>query len=192
MRDPTTRTRLLDSAQALVQRVGANAMSYNDLSREVGISKPSIHHHFPTKSELLVALIDRYSEYFLGLLRGIGASKARGAAKVARYARLFEATLTRGSQDGACPCGMLGAEVSTLAPEVAAKLQAFYRANARGLAAMLEEGRADGSLSFSGRAEDLAWLLFSMLEGAMLVARVEGGVAQLARIFRQFQRLVSA
>lgn len=192
MREGDTRTRLLDTAQALVQRVGANAMSFADLSAAVGVRKASIHHHFPTKADLLVALIDRYDGYFLGLLRDIQHSRSTGAGKIARYAGLFESTLKTGDGDRACPCGMLGAEVSTLSPEATEKLRSFYQANVRAVAAMLDEGRRDGSLDFAGSPEELAWLLFSMLEGALLVARVEGGAKRLAAVFRQFQRLVSA
>ena len=45
-----TKETLLDHAQDLVQRVGVNAMSYNDLSKAVGIRKASIHYHFPKKT----------------------------------------------------------------------------------------------------------------------------------------------
>src|SRR3712207_7018673 len=51
-RSEPMRDRLLDVAQELVQRVGANAMSYQDLSKALGITKASIHYHFPTKADL--------------------------------------------------------------------------------------------------------------------------------------------
>jgi len=58
MKEPShTRTRILDTAQDLVQRIGANAMSYQHISEAVGIRKASIHHHFPKKEDLLEALI---------------------------------------------------------------------------------------------------------------------------------------
>src|SRR5689334_9607965 len=42
-----TKTAIMDAAQELIQRGGANAMSYQDISEAVGIRKASIHHHFP-------------------------------------------------------------------------------------------------------------------------------------------------
>jgi TetR/AcrR family transcriptional repressor of nem operon len=190
--DQDTRTRLLDAAQEMVQRVGANAMSYGDLSDAVGIRKASIHHHFPAKSDLLLALITRYNEHFHKQLEAIRSSKGTGAAKVARYGKLFEATLQQDACEKACPCGMLGAEISTLAPDAAAELRRFYRSNAEAVAAMLEEGKRDGSLRFDGSSLETAWVLFTMLEGAMLVCRAEGGVELFRAVFRQFQRLVAA
>jgi TetR/AcrR family transcriptional repressor of nem operon len=191
MSESVTRESLLDAAQELVQRVGANAMSYRDLSEAVGIRKASIHYHFPTKSDLLVSLIARYADHFLALLGEIRSGKEAGSSKLARYCRLFEQTLRKSAGERACPCGMLGAEITTLSPEAAEKLREFYRENVRGLAAILDEGLEDGSLAFEGRSDDLAWLLFSMLEGAMLIARVDGGVGRFAKVLKQFQTLVT-
>lgn len=192
MTEKDTASRLLDAAQTLVQRVGANAMSYQDLSAAVGITKASIHHHFPAKSDLLRALIDRYSDYFLGVVDQLLAQKISGAAKLARYCKLFEATLRESAGDRACPCGMLGAEVATLEPKAAGRLRHFYDENRKRLAAMLEEGSRDGSLKFPGNADTLAWTLFSLLEGAMLVARVDGGADGFRAMVAQFMKLVGA
>ena len=70
MKQPDTKTAILDAAQDLIQRVGANAMSYQHISEAVGIRKASIHHHFPSKETLLEELIGRYSRQFLGLVVG--------------------------------------------------------------------------------------------------------------------------
>lgn len=187
-----TREELLDAAQALIQRVGANAMSYQDLSEAVGIRKASIHHHFPTKADLLDALIDRYSDGFLGLLDRIGSSRMDGAGKLRRLVDLFEGTLREDACEKACPCGMLGAEIGTLAPEAARRLRGFYRAVVQRIADYLRQGAADGSLKVSGDATILAWMLFSLLEGGMLVARVEGGHERFRAMVRQFMKLAGA
>src|SRR5262249_6232579 len=102
--------RILDAAQALIQQVGANAMSYQHISDAVGIRKASIHHHFPTKEGLIEALIERYSNCFLGLVDQILAAPKPGLQKLRDYIALFEATLREGAHDKACPMGMLGTE----------------------------------------------------------------------------------
>ena len=186
------RTQLLDAAQSLVQRVGANAMSFQDLSDAVGIRKASVHHHFPTKSDLLLALIERYADYFLGIVHKIAASRVSGLDQFRKYYGLFETTIASWPGDKACPCGMLGAEIATLDEKPAARLREFYRANARVLGEMLEHGRADRSLKFDGTGESLAWVTFSHLEGAMLVARVEGGAKQFRAQCKQFEKLIAA
>ncbi|MDJ0695923.1 TetR/AcrR family transcriptional regulator [Mastigocoleus sp. MO_188.B34] len=71
MKQTDTKTLILDVAQELIQRLGVNCMSYQDISNSVGIRKASIHTHFPRKNDLLAALLDRYSDRFLRMVDGI-------------------------------------------------------------------------------------------------------------------------
>ena len=55
--EQTTSQKILDIAQSLVVAGGYNGFSYADISDAIGIRKPSIHHHFPTKAELVRVLV---------------------------------------------------------------------------------------------------------------------------------------
>lgn len=185
-----TKAAIMDAAQELIQRGGANAMSYQDISDAVGIRKASIHHHFPTKDQLIDAVVERYTAYFLGVVDGIVTSKQDAATKLRRYAALFEATLCDGKRDKACLCGMLGAELSTLGSPSAAGVRRFYRENETRLAQVLEEGRESGQFHFKGDVKLVAAMLFSLLEGGALVARAEGGHKRLHAILKQTLKLL--
>lgn len=54
-----TRTALLQSAERAARQRGYDGFSYADLAGDVGLRKASIHHHFPTKATLALALIER-------------------------------------------------------------------------------------------------------------------------------------
>ena len=56
----STRDRILDIAQRLIQSGGYNAFSFNDLAKELKLRTASVHYHFPTKSDLGVAFVRRY------------------------------------------------------------------------------------------------------------------------------------
>ncbi len=55
---------VVDAAEGLIQEPGHNGFSYDDVARIVGIKKPGIHHHFPTKSELASVVAQRYTHRF--------------------------------------------------------------------------------------------------------------------------------
>src|SRR5258708_28216363 len=57
------RSTLIDVATGQVRRLGYSALSYADLAEAVGIRKPSIHHHFPTKEDLCGAIVAAYTEH---------------------------------------------------------------------------------------------------------------------------------
>jgi len=185
-----TKTAILDAAQALIQRGGANAMSYQHISQAIGIRKASIHHHFATKEALLEAVIQRYAVYFLGVVDAIVQSKKSSVEKLRAYAGLFESTIREGKQDKACLCGMLGAELSTLGSPSVAGVRRFYRDNETRLVQILEEGREEGVFHFKGETRLVAAMIFSLLEGGALVARAEGGHKRLHSMAEQMLNLL--
>lgn len=190
MNSTDTRTQILDTAQELIQRLGVNAMSYHDISVAVGIRKASIHHHFPTKDDLVAALLDRYNAYFLRLVDNIIAMPIAADEKLRRYCELFEATLSSGNQDKACLCGMLGAELATLKNPLVERIAAFYRDNEERLAVILNQGRQTGTFGFAGDVKAMATLIFSLLEGGILIVRASGGVEQFRAVIEQLMRVV--
>jgi TetR/AcrR family transcriptional regulator, transcriptional repressor for nem operon len=185
-----TRTQILDAAQELIQRLGVNAISYQDISVAVGIRKASIHHHFPTKDDLIATLLDRYNAYFLQLVDNIIAMPIPADEKLRRYCGLFEATLSSGNHDKACLCGMLGAELATLKNPLVERVAVFYRNNEERLAAILNEGRNTGVFGFPGDVKAMATLIFSLLEGGILIVRASGGVEQYRAVIEQLMELV--
>jgi TetR/AcrR family transcriptional regulator, transcriptional repressor for nem operon len=185
-----TKTAIMDTAEQLIKRCGANAMSYQDISEAVGIRKASIHHHFPAKHDLIVAVIERYTDYVFGLMDGIFSSKLDAAAKLRQYAGLFEATLSEGKGDKVCPFAMLGAELATLNSPAAARVRRFYEENEKRLARVFEEGRAKGQFHFKGEAKLVAAMFFALLEGGILIARAEGDPKRLRAMAEQALKLL--
>lgn len=180
----------MDVAQEMIQRLGANGVSYQHISNIVGIQKASIHYHFPTKEKLLEELLDRHSSYFLGLVDGIIASGSSAEVKLDRYMVLFQSTLKEGKQDKACLCGMLGAELATLGLPSVKRIRKFYWENEKRLTKILEEGKNAGIFGFSGQPDTMAALIFSLLEGAALIMRAEGGPKKFKSVCDQLMKLV--
>jgi TetR/AcrR family transcriptional regulator, transcriptional repressor for nem operon len=179
----STATRMLDSAEKLVQTMGFNWFSYADIAQELGVRKASLHHHFTTKGQLGLALIDRYILQFQQALEKIDARPIDAAAKLGHYAKLYEDVL-RGKR--ICLCGMLAAEYGSLPESMQAGIRRFFDFNEAWLARIITEGRRAGEFHARGSARDVARMLMSSLEGAMLVARpyddVERFVASAAQI----------
>src|SRR5437764_10540700 len=95
--EPRTAERALDVAERLVQTRGFNNFSYADIATELGITKPSLHYHFPGKAELGQALITRYSERFSEALAQIDRDLPDARAKLEAYSTLY-ADVLRGER----------------------------------------------------------------------------------------------
>ncbi len=192
MESTNTRSQILDIAQDLIQKTGVNAMSYADISKAVGIRKASIHYYFPTKEDLIADLLDRYNEQFCRLVENILNSATSPEAKLNQYCGLFEETLSSGEQDKACLCGILSAELKTLNSPVVDRITQFYRDNEIYLEQILQLGLESGEFNFTGNPRTMAKLVFSLMEGDLLVARAEGGVARIQETTKQLMALIKS
>jgi TetR/AcrR family transcriptional regulator, transcriptional repressor for nem operon len=181
-KEHSTAERILDIAERLVQTRGFNSFSYADIATELGITKASLHYHFPGKAELGQALISRYAERFAEALDRIDHDDADAHTKLEAYAGLY-ADVLRGKR--MCMCGVLAAEYQTLPKPMREAVIGFFDDNRHWLADVLAQGRADKSLRFTGSRDDIAQSILSTLEGAMLVARPYGDLARFDATARQ-------
>ncbi len=164
-----TAQQILDIAEDLIRQQGYNGFSYNDISRMVGIRKPSIHHHFPTKAELVEVLVQRYNHRFHEQLLRIEAGHVRTPGRLMAYAALFDNTFIR--ERHLCVCGMLGAEAGSLPKNVTVQVEKFFRSSLDWLTRIIAEGQKNKLIRPEPDAEALARAFLSILEGAMVVGR---------------------
>ncbi|MFZ6742426.1 TetR/AcrR family transcriptional regulator [Undibacterium sp. JH2W] len=182
--------RILDTAQALIQQQGYNGFSYDDVAKLVGIKKPSIHHHFAKKEELVTVLVQRYTHRFRGELLGIEGKHASPMERLAAYAAVFEQTFNRDRR--LCVCGMLGAESDSLPESAADEVARFFKVNLDWLAQIISDAQSAGMIKQNCAAESLAQAYLSALEGAMVLGRGMRTVHGPAGIADTFLSTVSA
>ena len=164
-------TAILDVSEQLAQTRGYNGFSYADVATELGVTKASLHYHFPSKAHLGAALIERYQRTFGTALETIDGHSDDPAEKLRRYVDLYDSVLR---SDRMCLCGMLAAEYATLPTSMQERLTSFFDANERWLAAVLLSGVQRRSFAFTEPPNARARVLLGALEGAMLVARSYG------------------
>lgn len=170
----STRSQITNVAERRLVKYGYNGFSYSDISSELGITNASIHYHFPSKADLGVALIDRYDQTLRHAFEQILKKEADAGAQMKAYIGMFDAAAKKGELR---VCTMLGAEYAALPKIMQTRLLELCGANKAWLAEVIRRGAADGSFAIKNEAEELADTVMSALHGALIVARVAGGVA---------------
>ncbi len=165
-----TSDRILDVTQELIQSRGYSAMSFNDIAQEVGIKKPSIMHHFPSKIALAVAVVDRYRKNFAHMYDEILSKKNSNPSKLIDM--FFSPYLNLGKNgEKICLCGALAGEYMALPEEVRKEVTLFFAESKKCLAAILAMGKENGAFDFDGAPEVVAGLILDTLQGALIVSR---------------------
>jgi len=181
------RRRILDTAFEAFQAGGYYATSVQDLLRLSGLSGGALHHHFPTKKALGLAVL---RERVAPAVETTWIAPVRGAASAREgIAQVLAAIRSELDQRGAvrgCPLGNMASELALADPDfrtVAAHLFAAWRS---AIAAKLREDDAPGD------AEALASTIVAACSGAMAQAKAAQDSAALAACANTLAQLLTS
>jgi TetR/AcrR family transcriptional repressor of nem operon len=165
------RNHVLDVAADLFQVRGYHATSINDLLQKTRVSGGALHHHFPTKKSIGLAVINErvapaVRETWIDPIR-TAASLRKGVASV--FAEIIAGVEARGAISG-CPLNNLALELSRHDPDFREAIDAIF---SEWRAAMTERiGKTDrGARLDKTKRSDAAAFIISVYSGAMALAK---------------------
>jgi TetR/AcrR family transcriptional regulator, transcriptional repressor for nem operon len=169
----TTADDVLACARSLIIAGGYNGFSYADIADVVGIRKPSKHHHFASKVDLVRTLVSRYREEAEAGLAALERNVPDPRDQLKSYVAYWEACISDATAPF-CVCALLASELPILPEEVALEVRAHFRSLASWLTSVMERGKRKGRLKFPGTAHLEAEAFMATIHGAMLSARAYG------------------
>jgi AcrR family transcriptional regulator len=195
---PSTRDRIIGAALGLFAAKGYGATTIADIAGAAKANPGSVYFFFPTKQEVLLAVLSAYSSGIHPMLlepawRGVEDPIARVFALLDRYRSL----LTDSDCTYGCPIGSLALELHEPDPPVREALAANFAAWTAAIEACLDE--AGTRLPADVDRHALAVFVLTTMEGAVMLARTYRGIEaydsaieQLHTYFARLQRKPAA
>lgn len=164
----STREKLLALASELMREKGYAGFSYADLAQAIGIKKASIHHHFPSKADLGMAVVaDSYAKA-QGVFADIEAGHDTLAERLTAYVALFAESL-----DKLPMCAALIADKHNLPEALLVNTQDNFTLQLDWLEKILTQAIENKEIQ-SLNVNDTALMILNLCEGASLVANALG------------------
>ena len=166
-----TKEQLLERGQAMLLRQGYHDLGIAALLEATEIPKGSFYHHFGSKEDFALQVIDRYmEEVHAGLDHCLGDASL---APLKRVRRFFELSMAKYRTEGylGCLLGGLGQELSGVSEVFRRKVEQCFTEIARRIAGCLVEAVRAGDLPKGTDAQKMAELLVNCWEGAALRTR---------------------
>jgi TetR/AcrR family transcriptional regulator, transcriptional repressor for nem operon len=189
----STKDRLLEAGLGMLLERGYNHLGIQDVLATTGIPKGSFYHHFASKEDFGLQVIDRYMvAVHAGLDVCLGDETV---APLQRVRNFFEATREKYRSEGylGCLLGGLGQELSGINEVFRQRVEGCFQEIARRIAGCIEQAIAGGELSPETNAKQLADLLVDCWEGAALRARLVRDPAPLQTMLEfYFQTMATA
>ena len=166
-----TKQEILSIARDLLKKVGYNAFSYSDISKQLNIKNAAVHYHYPTKEDLLADIVNTYIEDYKQLESGLAHSTLPAIDKVSvfadRYAHLIDL-------QSICIIGSVASDFYTLPEAVKDRVILLTNLVLGMVANVLVEGRTHGELFFAEDARTKALLIMTNLAAGVQLARITG------------------
>jgi AcrR family transcriptional regulator len=167
---PATRARIVEAARQLFFEQGYHATGMAQILKTAGARSGSLYHFFPSKEELLVAVLERYKELLHPAV--LHPAYARTTDPIERvfavldgYRRLLEAT----DFELGCPIGNVAIENSNTHPAVRRLVTENFEAWAAAVAQSISE--AGSRLPRDIDPVRLGRHVLAVMEGAVMLAR---------------------
>lgn len=167
---------ILNCARSLIIAGGYNGFSYADIAEFVGIRKASIHHHFPTKLDLVVTLVRRYREEAEVGIGEIERHCPSSEDQLRAYMGYWQSCIADATK-GYCVCALLATQIPVLPQDVVVEVRTHFLALSTWLTSVLQRGSEQGNFILTGEARAEAEAFMATVHGAMLSARAYGDPA---------------
>ena len=163
----STKISILENAELLIRTKGYSDFSYSDLSKKVGITKASIHHHFQSKEILGIFLLSEYTAYFSKKLKSINENKNGSREKLLAYSDLF----THSQEDGLLPlCCVMAVERAILPKALQDLSRELFIIQLDWIKEVLSELKLPKTKKSNPQISSIAITLLSTLEGSSIIS----------------------
>lgn len=172
-----TRARILEHAAELIYANGVHATNNEALRRAAGVSGSQINHYFPTKEDLVLAIIAWQSERVLAFLRSERFSGFDSLDAFREWADHYVA-YERSYQQG-CSLGSLASEIIKAELDIHKELSDAFDQWRDVFRDGLQRMQVLGRIGTAADPMQLANLLLAAFQGGMLLAQVARDITPL-------------
>ncbi|WP_276134305.1 TetR/AcrR family transcriptional regulator [Polluticoccus soli] len=164
-----TRLAILDLGEYLIRTKGYHAFSYKDIADELQIKNAAVHYHFPSKTDLGMAVLERAIERI-----GFSSRQWEQLPEDQQLKRFLNTYFESNARGTVCLMGALSAASTELPEEMRLKLKEMGDLILAWVSKCLADGKRKGIFEFKEKPATKATMLVSNMLASLLFSRVLG------------------
>jgi AcrR family transcriptional regulator len=170
---------IVEAALSLINETGIQGLTIKNLSKKIGISEPAIYRHYENKVEILVAVLDSFSN-FMG---NIKANVEKQSGSLSQIEAMFSAFFKAFYENPSLVAVIFSEELFRNEPRLSDKTSEIINRNIEFLSDVIRKGAQQGDIRTDVPANHLAIMVMGTLRlyvknwqltGAGSNLRVEG------------------
>lgn len=182
-----TRKQIIEYSAGLLRARGYTGFSFLDIAREFGIKKASVHHHFPKKLDLGLALCEWSQDWLEQGLAHFDAKGSNAWNKLERYLNAAQKHIL--NEQLMCPISAFHNDFPVLESVIKEQLTSLGEIELAWVTKVIDEGIENNEFITDQDSKGLAGLFVFSCKGALYNARLDGqDVFQ--QTMKQFEQLI--
>jgi TetR/AcrR family transcriptional repressor of nem operon len=168
----STRQQIIEYSADMLRANGFEGFSYLDISRHLGITKASVHHHFPKKVDLGLALCDWTQDWFE---QGISHFDTKAISNWNKLERYVRAAMKHSlNEQKLCPISAFYSDLNKLPDSIKERVKALDDYELDWVTQVMQDGIENNEFTANQDPRALASLFIFSCKGALYYARLHG------------------
>jgi TetR/AcrR family transcriptional repressor of nem operon len=168
----STRQQIIEYSADMLRANGFEGFSYLDISRHLGITKASVHHHFPKKVDLGLALCDWTQDWFE---QGISHFDTKATSNWNKLERYVRAAMKHSlNEQKLCPISAFYSDLNKLPDSIKERVKALDDYELDWVTQVVQDGIENNEFTANQDPRALASLFIFSCKGALYYARLHG------------------
>jgi AcrR family transcriptional regulator len=168
-----TKEKIIEKAAELFNTKGYAASSMNDIMEATGLKKGGIYNHFQSKDEIAAEAFEYAVKRTGGIMFKKISACTTGRKKILVIIEHFESVFNNAPLPGGCPLMNTAIEADNSMPIMRRKVAKAFKQFESFTEKIIQEAIAEGDMKTSYGAGELATLIISTLEGALMLSQIK-------------------
>ncbi|MGF1672488.1 MAG: TetR family transcriptional regulator C-terminal domain-containing protein [Rivularia sp. (in: cyanobacteria)] len=185
-----TKERILYQAAALFNTQGYAGASISDIMRVTGLKKGGIYNHFQSKDELALQAFDYAIDLIKQRYRDALKNKRHAVERLQAIISVFGANVENPAVEGGCPLLNTAVESDDTHPMLRYRVQTAMNSLQDMIRRVIQKGMARGEIRPEINADEVATVMISLLEGAVMMSKLYDDSIHLERAIKHLNNYI--
>lgn len=185
-----TRQFIIEKTAPVFNAKGYAGTSLNDIVEATGLTKGSVYGNFGNKDEVALAVFDYNFGRISAYIRERVHARDTAIGKLLVYPEVYRDFLKIGFLKAGCPVLNTATEADDTHPALREKAVNALKTWRYYLEKIVARGIADKELKASAKPAEVASLVMTLIEGAVMIAKVTGKTAELHVAMDHLEKII--
>lgn len=167
-----TRDKIIELGRSYIQEIGYPSFNYKQVATVLQIKNAAIHHYYPSKEDLGLAIIEKDKQDFLQMTKRL--QHAKPGEKLETFLKIYERYFTEGKK--MCLVGAFSSAYHAIPEKIQVAAADYLQVITSWIKACMQEGLESGEFRFKNSAEEMTDLWIAALPGSLQVGRIRGKI----------------